>query len=192
MFLNQKVVYILFLLSSALVAFGQVVSVDKVKFISLEDDWLQCEVQIRTNRNTMPEAVSDRFINNVGVRLYLGFDNFNNKNIDFYYSDVTAMILERGDKNSVRFYIPGKIMKINRYSKPKYYYSEIVVNNKPLEPSSRAFSNNLQNIDKLNNFIRKAKLEYKKNYGRLMPSYLTPISIVGSDKYAPTYLRNNN
>ena len=192
MFLNQKVVYILFLLSSALVAFGQVVSVDKVKFISLEDDWLQCEVQIRTNRNTMPEAVSDRFINNVGVRLYLGFDNFNNENIDFYYSDVTAMILERGDKNSVRFYIPGKIMKINRYSKPKYYYSEIVVNNKPLESSSRAFSNNLQNKDKLNNFIRKAKLEYKKNYGRLMPSYLTPISIVGSDKYAPTYLRNNN
>ena len=140
------------------------------------------EVQISTGINALPGATSKRFVENVGVRLYLGFKNTNFKSgIEYFYSEVTALILERGDKNTVRFYIPGKIMEMNRYNKPQYYYAEIVVNQIPVEPRSRAFSSAFQNKDNLKNFVKKAKAGSFKNLGRLLPSYLSPLSVVGSD-----------
>ena len=150
MYLIRSVFYLILPFSFALVSIGQVVSVDKVKFTSLKDDWLMSEVQISTGLNTLSGATSKRFVENVGVRLHLGFKNTYLENgIDYFYSEVTAQILERGDKNVVRFYIPGKVMEMKRYSKPEFYYAEIVVNNRSLEPRSRAFSSRLKNIDSL-------------------------------------------
>ena len=78
---------------------------------------------------------------------------------------------------------------MKRYGKPEYYYAEIVVNQKPLEPKSRAFSSRFQNQGSLKNFVNKAKAGSIKNLGLLMPSYLSPLSVVGSDPGAPAYLR---
>ena len=193
MYLIRSVFYLILPFSFALVSIGQVVSVDKVKFISLQDDWLMSEVHISTGLNTLSGATSKRFVENVGVRLYLGFKNTNlGDGIDYFYSEVTALILERGDKNTVRFYIPGKVMDIKRYNKPQYYYAEIVINQTPLEPRSRAYSSGFQSPDSLKNFAKKAKAGSFKNLGRLMPSYLSPLSVVGSDPGAPAYLRINN
>lgn len=193
MFLIRPVFYLLITFSFTYVCFGQVVVVDKVKFSSLQDDWLMSEVEITTGRNTITGAVSERFVENVGVRLYLGFENVNsNSGIDFYYSEVIALILERGDKNTVRFYIPGKFIEMYRYSKPQYYYAELLVNQMPLIPKPRAFSPRFQSEDSLKNFVKKAKVGSVKNMGRLIPSYLSPLRIVGSDPGAPAYLRINN
>lgn len=193
MYLSRSVFYLILPFSFALVSLGQVVGVNKVKFTSLQDDWLMSEVEIETGRNTLSGAVSEKFIENVGVRLYLGFENVNmDGGIDFYYSEATALILERGDKNTVRFYIPGKVIEMNRYSKPQYYYAEIIVHQMPLNPKSRAFSPKLQSEDRLKNFVKKAKVGSVKNLGRLLPSYLTPLRIVGGDLNAPAYLRINN
>ena len=193
MYLIRSVFFLTLPFAFALFSLAQVVSVDKVKFTSLQDDWLMSEVQISTGLNTLSGAASNRFVENVGVRLYLGFKNsISESGIDYYYSEVTALILERGDKNSVRFYIPGKVMKMKRYSKPQYYYAEIVVNQTSLEPRSRAFSSSFQSQDSLKNFTKRAKAGGFKNLGRLMPSYLSPISIVGSDPGAPAYLRIKN
>ena len=192
MYLIRSVFYLILPFSFALVSVGQVVSVDKVKFTSLEEDWLMSEVQISTGLNTLSGATSKRFVENVGIRLYLGFKNTNlESGIDYYYAEVTALILERGDKNTVRFYIPGKVMKMKRYSKPHYYYAEIVVNQTPVEPRSRSFSSGFQSQDSLKNFVAKAKAGNFKNLGRLMPSYLSPLSVVGNDPDAPAYLRIN-
>ena len=66
---------------------GQVVGVNKVKFKSLQDDWLMSEVEIATGRNTLSGAVSERFIENVRVRLYLGFKNADvDGGLDYYSS----------------------------------------------------------------------------------------------------------
>ena len=193
MYLIRSVFYLILPFSFALVSIGQVVSVDKVKFISLQDDWLLTEVHISTGLNTLSGATSKRFVENVGVRLYLGFRNTNLRDgIDYFYSEVTALILERGDKNTIRFYIPGKVMDMKRYNKPQYYYAEIVVNQTPLEPRSRSYSSGFQGTDSLKNFAKKAKVGSFKNLGRLMPSYLSPLSVVGSDPGAPAYLRINN
>jgi hypothetical protein len=193
MHLFRSVLYLTLTFTFALISMGQVVSVNKVKFTSLNDDWLMSEIEIATGRNTLPDAVSERFIENVGIRLYLGFKNDNlDGGVDFYYSEVTAHILERGDKNTVRFFIPGKEIEMNRYNKPLYYYAEIIVNQKPVSPKSRAFSSRFQSEDSLKNFVKKAKVGSVKNLGRLIPSYLAPRDIVGSDSDAPAYLRMNN
>ena len=193
MYLIRSVFYLILLSSFALVSIGEVVSVDRVKFTSLKDDWLMSEVEITTGRNTLSQAFSDKFVENVGVRLYLGFINDNlNGGVDFYYSEVTAVILERGDKNTVRFFIPGKVIDMYNYNKPEYYYAEITVNRVPLVPRSRAFSSRLKNEDSLKNFVKKAKNGSGKNSGRLMPSYLTPANIAGINLDAPAYLRITN
>ena len=193
MYLIRSVIYLILQFSFVFISIGQVVSVEKVKFKSLQDDWLMCEVHIKTGFNTTPGATSKRFVENVGVRLYLGFENKNSDNsIDYYYSEVTALILERGDENAVRFYIPGKVMEMKRYSKPEYYYAEVVVNQISLEPRSRAFSSQFNSYDNLKNFVKKAKSGSFKNLGRLMPSYLSPLNVVGSDPGAPAYLRIKN
>ena len=105
---------------------------------------------------------------------------------------MTAQILERGDKNTIRFFIPGKEMKMNRYNKPSYYYAEILVNNKPTNPKSRAFSSTLKSEESLKNFTEKAKVGSLNNKGRLLPSYLAPRGINAGDPKAPAYLRINN
>ena len=190
--LYRSVFYLFLPFLFALVSIGQVVNVDKVKFTSLKDDWLMSEVKISTGLNTLPGATSKRFVENVGVRLYLGFETSNlDKSIDYYYSEVTALILERGDKNTIRFYIPGKIMKMKRYSKPEYYYAEIFVNQTTLPPRSRAYSSSFKNADDLRNFVNKAKSRSFKNLGRLMPSFLSPFNTVGGDSGA-CFLRINN
>ena len=191
MHLIRSVFYLIVPFLFALTSIGQVVSVDRVKFTSLQDDWLMSEVEISTGLNTLPGAKSKRFVENVVVRLYLGFNNTKlAAGIDYFYSEVTALILERGDKNTIRFYIPGKVMEMKRYRKPEYYYAEIVINQIPIEPRSRAFSSKFQSKDSLKNFVKKAKLGSFKNSGRLLPSYLSPLNIVGSNPEAPAYLRN--
>ena len=193
MYFIRTVIYLILPFLFTLVSIGKVVSVDKVKFTSLQDDWLMSEVRISTGINTLPGATSKNFVENVVIRLYLGFiTNSLDNDIDFYYSEVTASILERGDKNSVRFFIPGKVMEMKRYRKPEYYYAEIVVNQSPVEPQPRAYSSRFQSKDSLKNFIKKAETGSVKNLGRLMPSYLSPVALVGSDKGAPIYLRIKN
>ena len=193
MYLIRSVVYLILPFTFALISIGQVVTVDKVKFTSLQNDWLMSEVRISTALNTLPGATSKRFVENVDVRLYLGFKNANlSGGVDYFYSEVTALILERGDKNIVRFYIPGKIMKMNHYRKPSHFYAELAVNQTSLEPKSRAFSSSFQTRNSLENFAKTAKARGFKNLGRLMPSYLSPLNIVGSDAGAPTYLRIKN
>ena len=193
MYTLRTVFQFILLFSFVQISFGQVVTIDRVKFDSLDDDWLLCEVDTTTRLNDMAGAKSKRFVENVEIGLYLGFKNLSlNNKLDFYFSKVTALILEKGDKNTVRFYIPGNLMEMKRYKKPDFYYAEININNTSLKPSARARSTNLSNERALNNFVKKARAESFKNAGRLIPSYLAPFSIVGADLEAPTYLRVRN
>lgn len=193
MYLFRSVTYLMLLFYTAFLAYGELVSVDGVKFKSVKDDWLMCEIKISTGKNIMPEAPSEDFIENVKVRLYLGFKNNSFLDgIDYYYSEVTIIVLERGDKNFVRFYIPGKKLDMYRYNKPQYFYAEIVCDKMVFSPKSRSFSTSFKNIESLNNFVKKAKAGSFTNFGQLVPSYLTPLAISGADLDAPVYLRTRN
>lgn len=192
MYLIRSVSYLLIFLAFSQLNFGEVVTVSKVKFTSLQQDWLMSEVEIKTGINDLPGSTNKRFIENVGIRLYLGFKSSSqHQKIDYYYSEVTALVLKRGDKNAIRFFMPGNVMEMKRYGKPDYYYAEIVINGRPTEPERRAFSPKLRSEGSLMNFVEMAKLGSAINKGFLMPSYLAPMEIVGINEDAPAYLRKN-
>ena len=86
--------------------------------------------------------------------------------------------MEKGDKNTVRFYIPGKEIEMNRYNKPEYYYAEVICGNQVLEPSSRAFSSRIKNRDSLYNFVDKAKASSVNNIGRLIQVISLPMQLL--------------
>ena len=164
---------ILFLKSSL---FSQVVSVEEVKFSYLKNNWLVGEVEISTATNNDPKATSDKFAENVIVRLYVAFENSKTVgNLDYFVSQADIMILEKGDKNVVRFFIPDKVIKMNRYRLPKYFYAELTVDKKVQKFDSRAFSSNFNNIESINSFMQKARQGMAVNQGRLMPSYNVPL-----------------
>ena len=192
MFLSRFITFTSVLLLSTVTVFGQIVSIKKVDFKTLKNGWLLVEVITETNRNTLPEAFSEEYIEDIEVRLYLGFRNSKIPGgIDYYYSEVAISILERGDESKVKFFIPGKIMKMNRYTKPNYYFAEVLVGNKPQAIRGRPFSRNFKSRASLDKFVRKTKSLSSKNFGQLMPSFITPLSITGSYDFSdPTYIRS--
>ncbi len=189
--LTRILVLISIFLAYSSVSIAQLVSVQQVKFTFLKNNWFVGEIQILTDRNTDPQAISDKFVENVNIRLYLGFQNDNlAENIDYYVAQSDIMILEQGDKNTVRFFIPDKIIKMHRYRMPQFYYAEVVVNKKVQKLNSRAFSSNINSKQNLDVFMQKARQGMKRNLGRLMPSYHAPNNIQGSDPGAPIYFNS--
>ena len=189
--LTRILVLLNIFLAYSSVSIAQLVSVQQVKFTLLKNNWFVAEVQILTDRNTEPQAISDKFVENVNIRLYLGFQNNNlADNIDYYVAQSNIMILEQGDRNIVRFFIPDKIIKMHRYRIPQYYYAEVEVNKKVQKLNSRAFSSNISSKQSLDSFIQKARQGMQRNLGRLMPSYRAPINVQGSDPGAPIYINS--
>lgn len=172
---------------------AQVVSVEKIKFSPMKNDWLVGEIEIITDRNPAPDAASDQFVEDVVVRLYLGFENKELPGgLDYFYSSASIMILEKGDRNIVRFFIPDKVMKVHRYRLPQFYYAEVMVGDAAQMMNAKAFSSNFRSRESLNNFMQKTRQGMTRNYGKLIPSYIAPISVRGSDPNAPIYLIDFN
>lgn len=159
----------------------------------MKNDWLLGEIEIMTDSNTKPDAVSQEFVENVFVRLYLGFENKELPGgIDYFYSSAKIMILEKGDRNIVRFFIPDKVMKVHRYRLPEYYYAEVLIGSTPQPMNAKSFSSKFRSRESLNNFMQKARQGMTRNSGKLMPSYVAPDAVRGSDPSAPIYLIDFN
>tara|TARA_B100000035_G_scaffold196642_1_gene168018 strand:+ start:170 stop:775 length:606 start_codon:yes stop_codon:yes gene_type:complete len=196
MYLRRSTVLITFLIYfflGNLVSQAQVVSVEKIKFSSMKNNWLLGEIEILTDRNPLPDAVSDQFVENVFLRLYLGFENKELPGgVDYFYSSAKILILEKGDRNIVRFFIPDKVMKVHRYRLPQFYYAEVVVGDSAQKMNAKSFSSNFRSLESLNSFMQKTRQGMSRNYGKLIPSYIAPISVRGSDPNAPIYLIDFN
>lgn len=196
MYLRRIIVLITFSLCFLLgstVAQAQIVSVEKVKFATMKNSWLLGEIEIATDRNPLPDAASDLFVENVTVRLYVGFENKNLPGgMDYFYSTANILILEKGDRNIVRFFMPDKVLKVHRYRLPQFYYAEVIVGDSPQKMNAKSFSSNFKSRESLNNFMQKTRQGMAKNYGKLIPSYVAPISVRGSDPNAPIYLIDFN
>jgi hypothetical protein len=173
---------------------AQVVQVEGVKNRVLRNGWLQSSISLATNANTDPKAVNPNFVEDITVTLYLGFKNEKvSGGIDFYTASVSILALEKGDKNTVSFYIPNKIMEMNRYSSPTYYFAEVLLGNRAQQYNQNAFSRNFNSKESLNSFKNKAKTGSLRNKGRLMPSYFAPISFQSStEEVTPIYLRTES
>lgn len=119
---------------------AQDVTVDKVKFNSLRDYWVEIEIQLTCNGNSAPDARSSKFLENVKVKPYLAYPKGESTEEFVYFtSEVEVLIMEQRDKNNVYFYLPGAVMERDGLKYPKFYYIELEVNGQIVPPTNDAF-----------------------------------------------------
>ncbi|MFU8847454.1 MAG: hypothetical protein ACNA77_01885 [Opitutales bacterium] len=191
---------ILFLLS--LIAFScaasladDAVEVNRVKFNSAGQNWIQMEIELRCLANPSPDARNSRFVENIKVKVYLAWERDSQARLfDYYTSEVEIVIMEQNDKNNVYFYLPGPIVDRDRLRRdPDFYYVEVSVNGEPQLPrgGSAVMSRSISTLEILNSFIANANSGSLDNEHLLMPVYLVSDINLGRVSNLPVFLRRD-
>lgn len=173
------------------------VQVDRVKFNSLRDDWIQMEIELSCLGNPSPEARNPRYVENIKARVYLAWERDAQARLfDYYTSEVEIVIMEQNDKSNVYFYLPGPIVERDRLKKePDFYYVEVSVDGEIQQPKgqSLAMSRNIANLEILKSFTSNANTESLKNEHLLMPIYLLSGSGIDLGRVGalPVFLRRD-
>ncbi|WP_269526778.1 hypothetical protein [Coraliomargarita parva] len=184
------------LLFAALAAYGQqpMIEVQKVDFKTTNDKWTQVEVELLANKNLLPDARDENYVEDIKVKLYLGYlIDSKAKKYDYYTSELEIVMMESGDKNSVYFYLPGIIVDRDGLDTiPTYFYVEISVGGEVMPPQERATTNDSDfRRSFLNTFVSKADSEGEANKDLLMPIYLAPSTAYGRISNLPLILRRD-
>lgn len=155
---------------------AEAVSVDRVKFNSLRDDWVQMEIQISCDGNPAQDAKNPRYLEDVTVKAYLTYsEDGAARAFTYYMSEVEIMIMEKGETYNVYFYLPGLIVERDRLkTEPDFYYVELSIGDTPLEPQRDAMSSSITSASMLENMKGKAMAEGEANADILMPIYYAP------------------
>lgn len=170
-----------------------VVTVNRVDFNSLRDDWIQVAIDLTCGENPSVEARNKAFVENVGVKVYLAYlpKDKQTPDFDFYTAEVTIAIMENRDKRNVYFYLPGPIAKRDgiRRPEPEFFYVEVTIDGQPQKPQTKGMSGNIPNLDILNSFISKAESGSGATENLLMPIYLVEGADLGRVSNLPVFLR---
>lgn len=165
-----------------------IVEVENIKFKNLQEDWVQMEVSLRANRNTMAEARNERFVDNIKVTGYFAYEVKNSPSgFEFYKAEVEVISIEQGKKNNVYFFMPGVVAERDRLPKtPEYYFVSLEVNGQVMRMSKKAYSSKL-NETSIVSMKTRADAEADKNEFVLKPHYSAPLEYLGVqlDKVAP-------
>lgn len=191
-------IFLTFLLCIAHTAFSQTIpaEVTGVKFKTIDEDWVQMEIKIRADENTAEDARNKRFVDNIKVMAYLGYERDpKTKSFDFYKAQVEIISIEQNKEKYVYFYMPGVIVDRDRLPKtPPYYFVALEVNGAILPLSNDAYSQNSLNKDTLRSMKQKADTESEVNDFILRPHYNAPQEIIAlaridESKMAPLIIR---
>lgn len=163
--------------------------------------WNSVVVDLETRRNPSADAVSPDFLNNVTVRLTLGYDAVGRREERlFMQSEMTLMTVKDRENPSLVFFIPQQIGEL--YDLPSrgadYWLVEIEVGGQALE-LRREHTGNLASLEIVQNFKNAANQQLGQTEGYMMPWYLTPYSLediqrgvrtrANFNRYAPAVLR---
>ena len=179
-------------------AFAQEIpaEVTNIDFNSLQNDWVQMEIEIRADKNIAEDAKNENFVDNIKVMAYLGYErDSKTRSFDFYKAQVEIISIEQGKQKEVHFFMPGVIVDRDRLPKtPTYYFVALEVDGKVLPLSKDAYSNNSLNKETLRSMKQKADAESEPNDFILMPHYNAPRDIVREarlniDDLAPLIIR---
>lgn len=184
--------YLLIVVTSSLFA-KEVIEVKGVDFNSLSDDWIQMQIELTCGENPSPDARDPDFVENIKVKVYLGYTrDLATSTFDYYTSEVEIVIMEKGDDNNVYFYLPGPIVdRDNLKTDPDFYYVEVSVDGKPLPPQKNAISGSIANLEILETFKSEADSGSVKNDDLLMPIYLVSGVNLGRVTNLPVFLRRD-
>lgn len=171
--------------------------VDDIKFKNLDKDWVEMEIKIRADKNEAPDARNPRYVDNIKVLGYFGYDRKNSdgsKGFDFYKAEVEIISIEQGQTEYVYFYMPGVVVKRDNLPKePDYYFVALEINGQVLPIDNRAYSKNSLNDTSIRSMKAKADAESGPNDFILKPSYNAPLSAIGArpdvKKMAPLIIR---
>jgi hypothetical protein len=180
-------------LASVTASAQEAIQVDRVDFNSLRDDWIQMAVELSCDGNPAADARNDRFVERIGVKVYLAYErDAAAREYDYYTSEAEIIIMEKGDDNNVYFYLPGKIVERDGLkTDPDFYYVEISIDGEPQGPQDNAMSSNIPNLEILNSFMSRADNEGLDNEHILMPIYLVTGTDLGRVSDLPSFLRRD-
>ncbi len=169
------------------------VTVERVKFDSLGDDWMQIEIQLVCNGSMSPDARNPDFVENITIKPLIVYSK--GRNFHFYTASVEVMIMEARDKSSVYFYMPGLVVERDELpSRPGHYYIEISIDGVIQDPSDagEALSSSIRgDLESLKNMQTRANSQAQSinNEGLLLPAYFAPREYSSGARNQPVYKR---
>ena len=191
----KTVLSIIFFLLVSIVGLSaqNAVTVERVKFDSLGDDWMQIEIDLFCNGSTSPDARNPDFVENITIKPLIAY-TIRGGDFQFYSSSVEVMIMEARDKNSVYFYLPGLVVERDELpSRPDYYYIEVSIGGEIQDPSDagEALSSSIRDLDVLKKMQSRAESQSQliNNERLLLPAYFAPIEYSSGARNQPVYNR---
>ena len=178
--------------------FAQVIpaEVTDIDFNNLRDDWVHVAIEIRSNGNEAEDAKNERFVDNIKVMAYLGYERDPRaKRFDFYKAQAEIISIEQGKDKKVHFFMPGVVVDRDRLPKtPHYYFVALEVDGRMLPLSKEAFSQGTLNQESLRSMKQKADVESGPNDFILMQYYNVPGNVLAearldADDLAPLLIR---
>ena len=180
---------IVFVFLKTLLIAQDAVTVDRVKFNTLSDRWVQMEIELTCNGNLAPDAVNPDFVENITIKPLLAYRTGSGE-YSFYTSQVEILIMEARDKNTVTFLMPGLIMERDEIrGDPEFHYVEVSIAGQVQDPQKGPAMGNIKDVAMLKNMQSKAEAQSEANKNILMPSYFAPLRFRGDGRDEPVYLR---
>ena len=146
------------------------------------DSWLAMEVRVEIRNNSDRTAANREFLDDitltVGIAHNIGTSS--NPRLDYYWTQVEAATLERGD-HRFRFYLSPEQIKRGRIStgEPYAWYIQATYGSDPSEtaassPAVLAVSDRLRELGRLERFQQLLDEQKESRAGILLPQIETP------------------
>lgn len=167
-----------FLGSALLHAQSALVEVEDVKFSSNAGafKWTQCAIKLKAGKNTLPEAPSTDYVDDVKITLTLGYERSNSSDKFFFYeSSVTLVTMESAKSKVVSFWLPYDIVKRDDLPKePKYWMIKLEVKGEELPMTKDNASRNIKDRKVMDSFLSAASSKLGDTEGILVPTHRSP------------------
>lgn len=180
-FLSRQVVVIHLCLILIPWAFAQaqqtpLIEVEQVRFQVLRDQWLRCEVRLRSLGN--PREANPRFVSNITVDPILSFQRRDGEFL-FFRARAQVVAIEQNQRAVVAFYLPGIIVRRDDLREPFAYLLDVVAAGEP-QPYGRDWvsANIRENPQAILSLRNRALESANTTDGILRPAYLAPSEIV--------------
>ncbi len=152
-------------------------------------NWSNIAIKLRANDNPDPKALDPKYLDNIGVRLTVGYEIDKKKKIFlFMQSEVTIATMETLQDKLFAFWIPEDIIDRNNLPKePDYWVIELTVDGKEVPMREKNTSRTVNNATMLSTFMSNASGQLSQTEGILVPYYLSPYGPI--DRSPPAFIR---
>ena len=151
--------------------------------------WNNVTVKLRAIVNPDPKAYNEKYVDNVGIRVTLGYLIDRRENT-FYFlqTEATIATLEINQDKLLAFWIPYDIVERGDLAnEPDYWIIELTVDGKAVPMDKPNTSSSISDLAAAQIFLNRANADASKTEGILVPYYLSPYAPV--DRSPPAFIR---